>query len=113
MTVDRILDAMRAALAAGGTSEDVLAAARRAAARGARDESPPPPPVSTAYRAVDGDVLDAVALAAYGTEYALVALLAANPELAGSAPHLGAGDLVGLPVLDPPAIESRTVQIWD
>ena len=117
MTTDQVLAAMRAAVAAGGTSEDVLAAARRAAARTAGGPAPDPPPASTAYRASDGDVLDAVAYAAYGTEYAVTTLLAANPSLSeytrSRLPLLFAGEVIGLPPVDPPAPESRPVQIWD
>ena len=113
MTVDQVLAAMRAAVAAGGTSEDVLAAARRAAGRGAGPTPPDPPAANTAWRAADGDVLDAIARASYGTEYAFTNLLAANPPLTASAPHLAAGTLVGLPPVDPPAPEARAVQIWD
>lgn len=113
MTVDQVIAAMRAAVAAGGTSEDVLAAARRAAGRAAGPAPPDPPPASTAYRAADGEVLDAIARASYGTEYAVTTLLVANPALAASPPHLAAGTLVGLPPVDPPAPEVRPVQIWD
>lgn len=117
MTTDQVLAAMRSAVAAGGTSEDVLAAARRAAARTAGGPAPDPPPASTAYHAIDGDVLDAVAYAAYGAEYAVTTLLAANPQIVdyyrSSSPLLFAGEIIGLPPIDPPAPESRPVQIWD
>ena len=113
MTVDQVLAAMRAAVAAGGTSEDVLAAARRAAGRASGPAPPDPPAASTAYRAADGEVLDAIARASYGSEYAFTTLLAANPPLTESPPHLTAGTLVGLPPADPPASEARSVQIWD
>ena len=113
MTVDQVLDAMRAAVAAGGTSEDVLAAARRAAGRASGPAPPDPPAASTAYRAADGEVLDAIARASYGSEYAFTTLIAANRALADSPPRLAAGTLVGLPPADPPAPEVRPVQIWD
>ena len=113
MTADQVIAAMRAAVAAGGTAEDVLAAARRAAERAAGPAPAKPPAASTAWRAADGDVLDAIAREAYGTEYAFATLLAANPPLTAAPPHLAAGILVGLPPADPPAPEARAVQIWD
>lgn len=113
MTTDQVLAAMRAAVAAGGSPEDVLAAARRAAVRTAGGAPADPPPASTAYRAAEGDVLDAVAHAFYGAEAAVTSLLVSNQPLAVQPPHLPAGALVGLPPVDLPAPEVRAVQIWD
>ena len=112
-TVRAILDAVRAAETAGASPTELLEAARTAAARFPASTTAPPPPPVTAYRAKDGDVLDAVAAGVYGDEYAVLEVLAANPALAGRPPHLTAGTLVGLPPATPHPTERPTVQIWD
>ena len=107
MTARQALAAMRTAAAAGADSHTVLDAGRRDAARSPAAAAPAPSPARTAWRAADGDVLDAIARASYGTERAFTALLAANPALADAPPHLSAGTLVGLPPVDPPAPTPR------
>ena len=111
-TVQAVLEAVRAAESAGASSAEVLDAALTAAARFPAATALPDAP-TTAYRAKDGDVLDAVAARVYGDEYAVLEVLAANPALAGRAPHLTAGTLVGLPPTTPRPRERPTVQIWD
>ena len=107
-TVAAVLDAVRAAEAAGANPAAVRDAALSAAATAA-----PPAPPATAYRARDGDVLDAVAVALYGDELAVLDLLAANAALAPHPPHLVAGTLVGVPRLTTHPPERRAVQLWD
>ena len=112
-TVADVLDAVRAAEAAGASPAEVRDAALSAAARGpAPAAAPAAPTTPTAYRAKDGDVLDAVAVALYGAESAVLDVLAANPALART-PHLVAGTLVGLPPAAPHPPERRAVQLWD
>lgn len=110
--VQRILAGIRAAEAAGATPQNVLDAALSAAARFPAAESATPPTPTTAYRAKDGDTLDAVAAQVYGDEYTVLDVLAANPALA-SRVHLMAGALVGLPPVTPPVREIPTTQIWE
>lgn len=114
-TVQAVLEAVRAAEAAGASPQELLEMARTAAARfpAAPAASAAPPAPATAYRAKDGDVLDAVAAAVYGDEYVVLDLLAANPALADRPPHLAAGTLVGLPPVTPRPPERQTVPIWD
>ena len=108
--VQAILEALEAAPDA--SPDALLDIALSAAARfPATAESPPPAP-ATAYRAKDGDVLDAIAARVYGDEYAALDVLAANPALAAD-PHLTAGAMVGLPPVTPRPAEIRTTQIWD
>lgn len=55
----------------------------------------------------DGDMIDQLALKAYGrTEDATEAVLAANPHLAGLPSRLPAGVVVVLPELAPAAVAS-------
>ena len=112
-TVQAVLDAVRAAETAGARPAQVLDAALAAAARFPASASPPPASPVTAYRAKDGDVLDAVAAGVYGDEYVVLDVLAANPALASRPPHLTAGTLVGLPPVASRPPERPTVQIWD
>ena len=112
-TVKAVLDAVRAAETAGASPAEVLEAALGAAARFPTSTTALPDAPTTAYRAKDGDVLDAVAAGVYGDEYAALEVLVANPALADRAPHLTAGTLVGLPPAPPHPPERATVQIWD
>lgn len=60
----------------------------------------------------DGDMIDQLALKAYGrTEGATEAVLAANPHLAGLPSRLPAGVVVVLPELAPAAVKG-TVRLW-
>ena len=74
-TVQAVLAAVRAAEAAGASPREILEMARTAAARFPAAASAAPPAPATAYRAKDGDVLDAVAAAVYGDEYVVLDLL--------------------------------------
>lgn len=112
-TVAVVLDAVRAAEAAGASPAEVLEAALSAAARGPAATVARPAPPATAYRAKDGDVLDAIAGALYDDEYVMLDVLAANSALASHPPHLAAGTLVGLPSVQPRPAERRAVQLWD
>ena len=112
-TVQAVLDAIRTAETAGASPAEVLEAALAAAARFPAATTAPPDAPATAYRAKDGDVLDAVTAGVYGDEYAVLEVLAANPALAARPPHLTAGTLVGLPPVTPHPPERPTVQIWD
>jgi phage tail protein X len=72
-------------------------------------------PVSVqSYVCSDGDVLDAVVTAHYGSRDAreLEIVLEANPGLALKAGSLSAGDIVLLPVIVAPAV-TGTVSLWD
>lgn len=60
----------------------------------------------------EGQVIDQIALAAYGrTAGATEAILAANPHLAGLPPRLPAGVVVVLPVIETAAVVP-TVRLW-
>lgn len=109
--VQTILDALEAA--ADASPQALLETALSAAARFPAAAEPPPPASTTAYRAKDGDVLDAIAARVYGDEYAVLDVLAANPALAAGPPHLTAGALVALPPVTPRPAEVRTTQIWE
>jgi len=65
------------------------------------------------YLTREGDVLDAIAWRIAGSEYAVHALLAANPQLAHYPARLPAGLLLRLPAFDPPPAQTtRTVRLW-
>ncbi len=66
------------------------------------------------YRAKQGDMLDAICKAHYGTEAAVAAVLDANPGLADLGPVLPAGRVIVLPDL-PQAAGSRRqpVRLWN
>ena len=112
-TVKAVIDAVRAAETAGASPAEVLDAALAAAARFPASTTALPVAPATAYRAKDGDVLDAVAAGVYGDEYAALEILSANPALADRPAHLTAGTLVGLPLVTPHPPDRPTVQIWD
>lgn len=61
----------------------------------------------------DGDMVDQIAMEAYGrTEGATEALLAANPHLAALPARLPAGTVVALPDIPAP-VAVRTIKLWD
>lgn len=69
--------------------------------------------MSRLITAKDGDVLDEIALEAYGrTATATEALLAANPALAALPARLPAGTVIRLPDL-PATATTATVRLWD
>ena len=105
----RVLSAVLGAL--GGGPDALVAAARRAALRASGGSGLGRLAANVAYRARDGDVLDAVARAAYGAEGAVAELLAANPG-AASLPVLRAGQLIGLPAVNPPRPLQAVVRLW-
>lgn len=112
-TTRAVLDAVRAAESAGASPAEILDAAMAAAARFPAAPATPPSTPAEAYRAKDGDVLDAIAAGVYGDEHVVLDVLASNPALASHPPHLAAGTLVGLPAVTPHPPERVTVQIWD
>ena len=57
--------------------------------------------MSTLYRSRDGDMIDGVCFAHYGTVAALATVLAANPGLAARGLVLGAGVEIELPDVAP------------
>ena len=65
------------------------------------------------YRTKDGDVLDAICLAQYGSSATVPAVLAANRGLAAFGPVLPAGVEIELPVLEVATQEAATVRLWD
>ena len=69
--------------------------------------------VSSLHSSSDGDMLDAVALAHYGSHDAAVleAILEANPGLADQGPIWPAGLEVILPAFETPQAQ-ETAQLW-
>lgn len=65
------------------------------------------------YRTKDGDVLDAICLAQYGSTTVVPAVLAANRGLAALGPILSAGVLIELPEIEAEAQAGNTVRLWD
>lgn len=71
--------------------------------------------MQTTYQTRDGDVLDAVCAAHYGTEnlsYIVTQVLEANPGLADVGAVYASGLLITLPDLAPPVQESA-FRLWD
>ncbi|HAT7523559.1 TPA: phage tail protein [Citrobacter koseri] len=69
----------------------------------------------TTYQTRDGDVLDAVCAARYGTEnlsYTLTQVLEANPGLADIGAVYPAGLIITLPDLAPP-VQNSAFSLWD
>ena len=65
----------------------------------------------TTWRTTEGDMLDAICRAQYGTEAQVPAVLAANPGLAALGPVYAAGVLITLPVVAAP-VEAGQVRLW-
>jgi phage tail protein X len=65
----------------------------------------------TTWNTTDGDMLDAICRAQYGTEAQVPAVLAANPGLAALGPVYAAGVLITLPVVAAP-VEAGQVRLW-
>ena len=63
------------------------------------------------WRTTDGDMLDAICRAHYGTERHVPAVLAANPGLAALGPVYAAGVQITLPVVAAP-VEAGQVRLW-
>jgi len=68
--------------------------------------------MSTIYRTVDGDMVDAICRKHYGAEGMTPAVYAANPGLAARGPVLPKGVLIELPV-QPAAPVHKPVRLWD
>ena len=63
------------------------------------------------YRTVDGDMIDAISVATYGSEEMVEAIYRANPHLAELGPILPAGITITLP--ERPVRPAATVQrLW-
>lgn len=67
--------------------------------------------MSTLYRTIDGDMLDAICLDQLGSVDHVPAVLAANPRLADLGPVYSAGILIMLPAVAAPVV-SGTVRLW-
>jgi phage tail protein X len=65
----------------------------------------------TTWRTTEGDMLDAICRAQYGTEAQVPAVLAANPGLAALGPVYAAGVLITLPVVAAP-VEAGQIRLW-
>ena len=65
----------------------------------------------TTWHTTDGDMLDAICRAHYGTEAQVPAVLAANPGLAALGPVYAAGVVITLPVVAAP-VEAGQVRLW-
>ncbi|HBL4692655.1 tail protein X [Citrobacter sedlakii] len=71
--------------------------------------------MQTIYQTHDGDVLDAICAARYGTEnlsYIVTQVLEANPGLADRGAVYPSGLLITLPDMSPPVQESA-FNLWD
>ncbi|MCW8843338.1 MAG: tail protein X [Rhodobacteraceae bacterium] len=68
----------------------------------------------TTYRTIDGDMVDAICKAHYGTEAMVVAVYEANPGLAELGPVLDKGHLISLPEMPAHADDAvvRPVRLW-
>lgn len=69
--------------------------------------------MSATYRTKDGDMLDAICLAYYGSVTPVEAVLAANDGLAARGPVFDAGVMITLPDVTPLASTATTVKLWD
>lgn len=65
----------------------------------------------TVWRTTDGDMLDAICRAHYGTEAHVPAVLEANRGLAAAGPIYPAGLLITLPVIAAPAAPAQ-IRLW-
>lgn len=72
------------------------------------------PAVSRQVLTRDGDMVDAIAVLAYGRSAGVTeALLAANPVLLGLGPVLPAGVELFLPALPAATTTAPTIKLWD
>jgi len=67
--------------------------------------------MSTLYRTIDGDMLDAICKARLGSEAHVPAVLDANPGLAALGPVYPAGVLITLPELSEP-VSTGQIRLW-
>lgn len=69
--------------------------------------------MATTYVTSDGDMVDEIAYATYGSSSGAVeAIYAANPGLADYGPILGSGITITLPDLTAAQKSERKVQLW-
>ena len=64
------------------------------------------------YLTRDGETLDAIAYRVYGTEQAVHALLAANPQVTRQGAELPAGLTLALPAPPAATTQPATVRLW-
>ena len=64
------------------------------------------------YRVQDGDVLDAICIAHYGSTDMIAAVLEANPGLAGKGAQIPSGTIITSPA-DSSAPTTATTRLWD
>lgn len=64
------------------------------------------------YRTRDGDMLDAICKATYGTEAQIGVVLDANPHLADLGPVYDAGVLIELPARVVEPVATGQVRLW-
>ena len=67
--------------------------------------------MSTLYRTIDGDMLDAICKAQLGSEAHAPAVLDANPGLAALGPVYPAGVLISLPDVSEP-VATGQIRLW-
>ncbi len=67
--------------------------------------------MSSLYRTIDGDMLDAICKTALGAESHITAVLEANPGLAALGPVYPAGVLITLPDVSAP-VEPGVIRLW-
>lgn len=67
--------------------------------------------MSSTYRTIDGDVLDAICLEHLGSVEHVPTVLDANPHLADLGPIYPAGVTIILPVIAAP-VSTGTVRLW-
>jgi len=65
----------------------------------------------TIYRTRDGDMLDQVCKAVYGSEAMVTAVLDANPHLADLGPVYPAGTVITLPDVAAP-VATGAIRLW-
>lgn len=67
--------------------------------------------MSSLYRTLDGDMLDAICKTQLGSESHLIAVLEANPGLAALGPVYPAGVLITLPDVSAP-VAAGVIRLW-
>ena len=67
--------------------------------------------MSSLYRTIDGDMLDAICKAQLGSESHITAVLEANPGLAALGPVYPAGVLITLPDVGAP-VAAGLIRLW-
>lgn len=67
--------------------------------------------MSTIYRTIDGDMLDAICKVHLGAEHHVAAVLVANPGLAARGPIYPAGIVITLPDVSEP-VNAGQIRLW-